>query len=54
MIMEVIRLKTSQGVLNAIRSGKADCFMREIRPETNALFCELDEEHGSDVVGGDI
>ena len=44
MIMEVIRLKTNQGVLNAIRSGKADCFMREIRPETNALFCELDEE----------
>ena len=42
--MEVIRLETNQRVVNAIRSGKINYFIREIRPETNALFCELDEE----------
>ena len=42
--MEVISLETNQRVVNAIRSGKVNYFIREIRPETNALFCELDEE----------
>lgn len=42
--MKVIRLETNQRELNAIRSGRANCFMREIRPETNALFCDLDDE----------
>lgn len=42
--MKVIRLETNQRELNAIRCGKAKCFVREIRPETNAVFCDLDDE----------
>lgn len=42
--MKVIQLETNQRVLNAIRCGKTNCFVREIRPETNAVFCDLDDE----------
>lgn len=42
--MEVIKLNTTQRELNAIKNGKMNNFAHEIRPETNALFCELDNE----------
>ena len=42
--METIQLVTSLKVLNEIRRGKNNVFTHEIRPETNSLFCELDEE----------
>ena len=42
--MEVIKLNTTQRELNAIKCGKTNKFAHEIRPETNALFCELDNE----------
>ena len=42
--MEVIKLNTTQRELNAIKNGKMNNFSHEIRPETNALFCELDNE----------
>ena len=42
--MEVIKLKATQRELNAIKCGKTNKFAHEIRPETNALFCELDNE----------
>ena len=42
--MELIKLNTSQRELNAIKSGKSNKFVHEIRPETNELFCELDED----------
>lgn len=42
--MEVIKLSTTQRVLNAIKSGMTNVFAHEIRPDTNALFCELDDE----------
>jgi hypothetical protein len=44
MIMEVVKLNTTQRELNAIKNGKLNSFAHEIRPETNALFCELDED----------
>lgn len=42
--MEVIQLNTTQRELNAIKNGKMNSFAHEIRPETNELFCELDDE----------
>lgn len=42
--MELIKVSTTQRELNAIKSGKTNIFAHEIRPETNALFCELDED----------
>lgn len=42
--MKVIQLDTNQHRLNEIISGKTNIFTREIRPETNSLFCDLDED----------
>lgn len=42
--MEVIKLKATQREMKAIKCGKTNKFAHEIRPETNALFCELDDE----------
>lgn len=43
-IMEVIKLGTNQHRLNELISEKTNIFTHEIRPETNSLFCDLDEE----------
>ena len=42
--MEIIPLITNQRTLNAIKSGRTKKYTQEIRPETNSLFCELDNE----------
>ena len=42
--MKVIQLSTNQHRLNEIISGKTNIFTREILPETNSLFCDLDED----------
>ena len=42
--MTVIKLGTYQHRLNEILNGKTKIFTHEIRPETNSLFCDLDEE----------
>lgn len=41
---EVISLKTNQMIFNDIKSKKVNIYTQEIRPETNSLFCELDDE----------
>lgn len=42
--MEVLKLKTKQQTLDAIRSGEIQEYSREIRPNTQEKYCELDEE----------
>ena len=42
--MEILKLKTKQDTLNAIRNGEVREYAREIRPNTQAKYCELDEE----------
>lgn len=41
---DVISLKTNQVIFNDIKSKKVNIYTQEIRPETNSLFCELDDE----------
>jgi len=41
---DVISLKTNQMIFNDIKSKKVNIYTQEIRPETNSLFCELDDE----------
>lgn len=42
--MEIIPLITNQRTLNAIKNGRTKKYTQDIRPETNSLFCELDNE----------
>ena len=42
--MEILRLQTKQQTLDAIRAGEVREYAREIRPNTQAKYCELDEE----------
>lgn len=42
--MEILKLQTKQQTLDAIRAGEVKEYAREIRPNTQAKYCELDEE----------
>ena len=42
--MEIIKLTTKPQTLEAIRQGEIKEYAREIRPNTQAKYCELDEE----------
>lgn len=42
--MEILRLTTKQDTLDAIRSGQLREYAREIRPNTQKKYCELDED----------
>ena len=42
--MEVLRMTTKPQTLEAIRLGELKEYAREIRPNTQAKYCELDEE----------
>lgn len=42
--MEIIKLKTTPQVLEAIKSGEITEYEREIRPNTQKKYCEIDEE----------
>lgn len=42
--MEIIKLTTKPQTLEAIRRGEIKEYTREIRPNTQAKYCELDEE----------
>lgn len=42
--MEIIELQTRQNTLDAIKAGEVREYAREIRPNTQKKYCELDEE----------
>ena len=42
--MEIIKLTTKQQTLEAIKSGQLREYTREIRPNTQKKYCEVDEE----------
>ena len=42
--MEILRLQTKQQTLDAIMAGEVREYAREIRPKTQAKYCELDED----------
>ncbi len=42
--MEVLKMTTKQDTLDALREGVLKEYAREIRPNTMAKYCELDEE----------
>ena len=42
--MEIIRLTTKQNTLDALKEGMIREYAREIRPNTQKKYCELDEE----------
>ena len=42
--MEILRLQTKQRTLDAIREGEVREYAREIRPNTQEKYCELDED----------
>lgn len=42
--MEVIKLATKQDTLNALRDGLVKEYAREIRPNTQEKYCEVDED----------
>ncbi len=42
--MEILRLTTKPQTLEAIKSGSVREYEREIRPNTQKKYCELDEE----------
>lgn len=42
--MEIVRLQTKQDTLDAIRVGEVTEYAREIHPNTQKKYCELDEE----------
>ena len=42
--MDIIKLSVKQPTLDAIRRGEIEKYTREIRPNTQAKYCDLDEE----------
>ena len=42
--MEILKLTTKPQTLEAIRNGHLTEYAREIRPNTQAKYCELDED----------
>ena len=42
--MEILKLQTKQHTLDAIRAGEVREYAREIRPNTQEKYCELDED----------
>ena len=42
--MEILKLTTKQNTLDALREGMLKDYAREIRPNTMAKYCELDDE----------
>ena len=42
--MEVLKLKTKQQTLDAIKAGEIQEYAREIRPNTQEKYCEMDED----------
>lgn len=42
--MEILSLKTNADVLAALKNGEVKEYAREIRPNTQAKYCEMDEE----------
>lgn len=42
--MNIVKLSVKQSTLDAIRHGEIKEYTREIRPNTQEKYCELDEE----------
>lgn len=42
--MEILKLTTKQNTLDAIKSGEVREYAREIRPNTQKKYCEMDDE----------
>ena len=42
--MEILKMTTKQDTLDALKEGVIKEYAREIRPNTMAKYCELDEE----------
>ena len=42
--MEILKLQTKQHTLDAIKAGEVKEYAREIRPNTQKKYCEMDED----------